>query len=293
LTNIKYSNPFNFIYLLNKINESENISYNDISTNIKYFFNKKDSDIINNITSNCIFEKKTILIETDCYYSDIHEMMKENKNKFKINTNINIYPIFDNCISFKYKNFYYNRVQQKKIKSFIDKDTQQNFYMINKTENQILLISSSLNDTFKQKYISKENKDNISINFMNIYHNLNDIDNIDNNILYIPAFEIKSKLINNCFINNDNKYNLYCFEDYYNVKYLTEELNINKIRKKDHNKNVNINFDFDLIKEEDINKQNFIGDDFLLVILNLNVTEDIRALPLLTLYITKDNFISD
>ena len=293
LTNIKYSNPFNFIYLLNKINESETISYNDISTNINNFFNKKDSDIINNITSNCIFEKKTILIETDYYYSDIHELMKENKNKFKINTNINIYPIFDNCISFKYKNIYYNRVQQKKIKSFIDKDTQQNFYMINKTENQILLISSSLNDTFKKKYIIKENKDNISINFMNIYHNLNDIDNIDNNILYIPAFEIKSKLVNSCFINNENKYNLYCFEDYYNVKYLTEELNINKNRQKDHNKNANINFDFDLIKEEDINKQNFISDDFLLVILNLNVTEDLRALPLLTLYITKDNFISD
>ena len=165
--------------------------------------------------------------------------------------------------------------------------------MINKTENQILLISSSLNDTFKKKYIIKENKDNISINFMNIYHNLNDIDNIDNNILYIPAFEIKSKLVNSCFINNENKYNLYCFEDYYNVKYLTEELNINKNRQKDHNKNANINFDFDLIKEEDINKQNFISDDFLLVILNLNVTEDLRALPLLTLYITKDNFISD
>ena len=295
LINIKYSNPFNFIYLLNKINESENISYNDISTNINNFFSKKDSDIINNITSNCIFEKKTILLETDYYYSDVHELMKENKNKFKINTNINIYPIFDNCISFKYKNYYYNRVQQKKIKSFIDKDTQQNFYMINKTENQILLISSSLNETFKQKYISNENKDNISINFMNIYHNLNDADNIDNNILYIPAFEIKSKLVNNYFINNENnnKYNLYCFEDYYNVKYLTEELKINKNMGKGHNKNINTNFYFDMVKEEDTNKQNFIGDDFLLVILNLNVTEDLRALPLLTLYITKDNFISD
>ena len=292
-TNIKYSNPFNFIYLLNKINESENISYNDISTNISHFFSKKDSDIINNITSNCIFEKKTILLETDYYYSDIHELMKENKNKFKINTNINIYPIFDNCISFKYNNFYYNRVQQKKIKTFIDKDTQQKFYVINKTENQILLISSSLNDAFKEKYINKENKDNISINFMNIYNNLNDSDNIDNNILYIPAFEIKSKLVNNYFINNENKYNLYCFEDYYNVKYLTEELKINKNREKDNNKNVSTNFVFDMVKEEEINKQNFIGDDFLLVILNLNVTEDLRALPLLTLYITKDNFISD
>ena len=53
-----------------------------------------------------------------------------------------------------------------------------------------------------------------------------------------------------------------------------------------------MNFEYDLIKDEDINKENFIEDNFLLVILNLNVVENMRALPLLTLYITKDNFIS-
>ena len=53
-----------------------------------------------------------------------------------------------------------------------------------------------------------------------------------------------------------------------------------------------MNFDYDLIKEIDSDKQNFIDDSFLLVILNLNIIEKLRALPLLTLYITKANFIS-
>ena len=172
--------------------------------------------------------------------------------------------------------------------------------MINKTENHILLISSSLNDNFKQKYINKNNKDNISINFMDIYNNLIDINNIDKNILYIPAFEIKCKFVNNCFnnINNENKSNLYCFEEYYNVKYFTEELMIrknNKNIKKNKNitENITMNFNYDLIDENDINKDNFIKNNFLLVILNLNIIEELRALPLLTLYITKDNFITD
>ena len=132
---------------------------------------------------------------------------------------------------------------------------------------------------------------------MNIYNNLIDINNIDNNILYIPAFEIKCKFINNCFTNKENKSNLYCFEEYYNIKYFTEELMIIK-NNKNNNKNIihdniSINFNYDLINEDDINKDNFINNNFLLVILNLNIIEDLRALPLLMLYITKDNFISD
>ena len=301
LTYIKYSNPFNFIYLLKKIND--NLSYDNISSNIEYYFNKKDSNIINQILQKS-FNLENVLKEDNFYYSDINELKNKSKNKFKVNSNINILPIFDSCISFKYKNYYYNRVQLKKVQTFIDTETQQTFYMVDKNENHILLISSSLNEKFKQKYIIKENKDNISINFINIYNNLVDIDNKDKNndkdknILFIPAFEIKCKLVNNCYCNvNDEKYNLNCFEDYYNIKYLTEELmsaknNKNIKRNKNYNGNASMNFDYDLIKEIDSDKQNFIDDSFLLVILNLNIIEKLRALPLLTLYITKANFIS-
>ena len=133
---------------------------------------------------------------------------------------------------------------------------------------------------------------------MNIYNNLFDINNNDKNILYIPAFEIKCKFVNNCFNNiNKDKSNLFCFEDYYNVKYLTEELIIRKNSKnkkiKDNSGNLSMSFDYDLINENDINKDNFIKDNFLLVVLNLNIIDDLRSLPLLALYITKDNFILD
>ena len=59
------------------------------------------------------------------------------------------------------------------------------------------------------------------------------------------------------------------------------------------NKNINMNFEYDLINEKDVGKETFIKDDFLLVILNLNVIESLGSLPLLTLYIKKDNFISE
>ena len=301
---IKYSNPFNLIYLLKKIND--NISPENISPNIEYYFNQKDSKIISQILPKC-FNMENILKEDNFYYSDIKELINKNRNKnrFKVNSSINILPIFDSCISFKYNNYYYNRVHLKKIQTFIDTETQQTFYMVDKNENHILLISSSLNEKFKQNYINKENKDNISINFINIYNNLKDIDNKDKNkkndknILYIPAFEIKSKLVNNCYFNaSDNKnYNLNCFEEYYNIKYLTEELmavknNKNVKKNKNYKGNASMNFDYDLIKEIDINNQNFIDGSFLLVILNLNIIEKLGAFPLLTLYVTKDNFIS-
>ena len=54
-----------------------------------------------------------------------------------------------------------------------------------------------------------------------------------------------------------------------------------------------MNFDFDLFNETDIEEDNFINDNFLIVVLNLNVIDEIRALPLITLYVTKDNFITN
>ena len=65
----------------------------------------------------------------------------------------------------------------------------------------------------------------------------------------------------------------------------------NKNMKK--NKNIKMNFELDLINEKDAGKETFIKDDFLLVILNLNVIESLGSLPLLTLYIKKDDFISE
>ena len=297
--NIKYANSFNFIYLLGKIKESENINYDNIIPNTDLYFNETESDMINKVLSKCFKKNKILLIEDNMFYSDIKELsnLKENKNKFKINTNINIFPIFDNCISFRYNNYYYNRIHQKKIETFREVMTQQTFYMINKTENLILFITSSLNDNFKQKYLNGENKENLSNNFKNIYNNLIDVKNKESNILYIPSFEIKCKLENNCYTNVEegkNKYNLYCFEDYYNIKYLTKELmgvKYNKNMKK--NRNINMNFEYDLINENDIDKETFIKDDFLLVILNLNVIDSLGSLPLLTLYIKKDYFISE
>ena len=293
--NIRYSNPFNLIYLLGKVKECKNINYEKIISNVDIYFNKSESNAINLILSKCFNKNKTLLIEDNMFYSDIKELEKENKNKFKINANINIFPIFDNCISFKYKNYYYNRIHQKNIQIFMEVQTQQTFYMINKTENLILLISSSLNDNFKKQYINKENKDNLSIKFKNIYNNLIDVKNKDDIILYIPSFEIKCKLENNCFTNVDgdkSKYNLYCLEDYYNIKYLAEELMGIKYNK-NMKKNVKMNFEYDLINEKEIEKELFIKDDFLLVILNLNVIESFGSLPLLTLYIKKDKFISE
>ena len=298
--NIKYSNPFNFVYLINKVNHSENKNLKEIiSFNINSYFSQNDSEIIKQSINKFKKIKLNLIPENINYYSDITELNKQIVNKFKINANINILPPFDNCISFIYNGYYYNRIEIKKIEIFIEKETEQIFYMISKNENHAILISSDLNDNFIQKFINKENnnnKDNISINFMNIYNNLINKDNTNNNVLYIPSFEIKSKIGNNCYKKNEpNKtYNLYCYEDYYNVKFFTEELSINrninknKIRKNDC---IKMNFNYDLINDEIINQNTFIKNNFLLIAFDLNIMEHIRDFPLMTLYVTKDNFI--
>ena len=296
--NIKFSNPLNFVYLLNKIHSNNEIKnlFELISTNIKFFFSENDAEKMEKAIQKYTKIKTNLLAENSCYYSDISEINKEMKNKFKINVNINILPAFDNCISFIYDGYHYNRIHVPKLQIFKEGLTQQIFYMINKDENNAMFISSDLNDSFTEKYINKENKENISINFKDIYNNLSSIDNIENKILYIPAFEIKCKIKNNCYniLPPGKKYNLYCYEDYYNIKYFSEELeekrNIkkNKIKK---NINDNIHFDYDLINDEQTNKENFIKNNFLLFAFDLNLMDNLRDFPLLTLYISKKQFI--
>ena len=296
--NIKYSNPLNFIYLLNKIynNTTNKNLFEIISPNIKSYFNEKDSEKMQQVLQKYTKIKTNLMSEYSFYYSDISDLSKEIINKFKLNANINITPSFDNCISFTYNGYHYNRIQVPKLEIFKEKLTQQLFYMISKNENHVILISSDLNEMFIEKYINKQNKDNISVNFMSIYNNFSIVEPVDNTILYIPAFEVKSKLVNNCYdkIPPEKKYNLYCYEDYYNIKYFTEELASNRnIQKYKIKKNIktDINFEYDLIKEEQINQPNFIKDNFLLIAFDLNLMEQIKDFPLLTLYIEKENFI--
>ena len=299
--NIKYSNPLNFVYLLYKIYSNNNKKlYETISTNINSFFTENDSQKMEQVIQKYTKVKTNLIVENPYYYSDISELSKKIKNKFKLNANINAIPPFDNCISFIYDGYHYNRIQVPKLEIFKERLTEQIFYMISKNENHAVLISNDLNELFVEKYINKDNQDNININFMNVYNNLSSIDQLENNsnILYIPAFEAKFKLVNNCYdkIPEGKKYNLYCYEDYYNIKYFTEELAINRNIKKyktkiKKNNSINMNFEYDLIKKEQINQPNFIKNDFLLIVFDLNIMEQLREFPLLTLLISKEKFI--
>ena len=296
--NIFYSNSLNFVYLLSKIyNINENRTlYNNISQNINSYFSSNDSPIVLQTLQKCNKIKNNTLIESSNFYSDISELNSQIKNKFKICININALLPFENCVSFIYNKYNYNRIKIPKLQMFKERFTQQIFYMITKNENHAVLISGNLSQNFKEKYLNENNKNNLSINFMNIYNNLSNVDIIENNILYIPAFELKSKYVNNCFNKeqSEKKYNLYCYEDYYNIKFLSEELTVNKNMKKNgirKTEYVKMNFEYDLIEENDIKQNNFIKDDFLLIVFDFNIMEQLRDFPLLTLFVSKDNFI--
>jgi len=296
--NIFYSNSLNFVYLISKIyNINENRTlYNNISQNINSYFSSNDSPIVLQTLQKCNKIKNNTLIESSNFYSDISELNSQIKNKFKICININALLPFENCVSFIYNKYNYNRIKIPKLQIFKERFTQQIFYMITKNENHAVLISGNLSQNFKEKYLNENNKNNLSINFMNIYNNLSNVDIIENNILYIPAFELKSKYVNNCFNKeqSEKKYNLYCYEDYYNIKFLSEELTVNKNMKKNgirKTEYVKMNFEYDLIEENDIKQNNFIKDDFLLIVFDFNIMEQLRDFPLLTLFVSKDNFI--
>ena len=183
----------------------------------------------------------------------------------------------------------------------------------------ILLISSSLNNNFKEKYISSNDNDsNLSLKFIDIYNNITSSEEDDKGkdkdnktlkkFLYIPSFIINSKIklnykkdINQENINNkedslDNNNDLFVMNkyiEYFNIKFISEDF-IGKENNKNKIINSSINFYYDKI-EEDINsnKDCLIDDNFIIFILNFDIIDNFAAIPLLSLYITKENFLSD
>ena len=319
--NIKYINPFNLIYLFKKV--SEDSIYSEYIINNTYnFFTMNDHLDIEEILKNTDgVSLNDILVNCSFLFSDINPLINffndNNNNKqnytFNIKSKINIFPLFDNCISIKYKNYYFNRIEQSNIKILIEKETKQKFYFIppnnNKTDNIILLISTSLNSQFKNKYICPQNNSNISLKFIDIYNNISSNESNENNVkkyLYIPSFDINSKIKNYYkkhrkpedeeeFEGNNEEYVINEYEEFFNIKFISEDFigQSNKY-KKNKIKNSLINFYYDKIEEDYINdRECLIDDNFIIFVLNFDVIDNFAVIPLMSLYITKDNFISE
>ena len=249
--NIKYINPFSIIYLIKKISEDciyseyiENNTYNFFNINehldIEEILNNNDGTSLDDILTNNTFFNSDLEQLKEYFNIKYNKKEKIDKNKFNINAKMNIYPLFDNCISAKYRHYYYNRIENENMKILIEKETNQKFYFItpnnNKSDNIILLISSSLNEKFIEKYIINNNNSNLGLKFIDIYNNITSYEsNETKKYLYIPSFIINSKLkldykkhkspenqdeINE---NNDDMFIMNKFEEFFMIKFISED----------------------------------------------------------------------
>ena len=288
-------NPYNIIYILFLMKNIFNIKtiFEQILEKIKIFctnnklslpdeaFINKENNEINLYTFPLQLKQLCQLFEGNFY------------NKIEISNNNEILPLFDGCIGTKYNNYFYNRIESKDLKIFKDNNTEQIFYLIkSKHKSSIsLLISSNLNENFKTKYLLSN--DHISFIFKDIYNNLSEVESEQNEneskYIYIPAFtkDKKIEIINN----GRNKEEKDIISDYIekcNIEFLTEENILKKNCKK------NNNFEYDLI-DDDIknNKVYIINDDFMIFVLDFDVIEQIEIMPILSIKLKKENFISD
>ena len=304
--NIKKTNPSNIIYIINLMKKIFNIKngFEYLLNKLNKFSTKKDlliestnNDRAMSLVLNDNFNDD---LNINSFLNDIQSISKSitgnTNNELDISNNINIFPLFDGCMSVKYKNYFYNRIECKKIKVFNELITQQRFYLLNtvNNENITILISSNLNDNFKINYLSniRQNESfNIIDNFEEIFKNLKEFnpdEKGNNNYIYIPAFSIKQKYEQKNVENPQGleKNVINSFNGDYKIEFLTEEL----IAKR--NKKNNYNFEFD-ISEEELKNENLIDDEFVIIILDSNIIDKIGIIPAISIYVHKNNFISD
>ena len=299
--NINRINPYNIfyiVYILKKIHNIKN-SFEYLLNKINTFIisNKilKELPSISNENTNEMnlyslpFDLKNI---TDCFNGNLNDELGV-KNK------IDIFPLFDGCISTKYDNYYYNRIKCNNIKILIENTTEQKFYLMKATnsENISILISSNLNDNFKTKYLTNINENssnnNISLSFKEIYNNLieSEAEERDvNKYIYIPAFSIEQKyeLVNINSIEPKEENILKDLNEEYKIEFLSEEL----IERK--NNRISNNFEFDIIGEKIKNGVDYIiNDEFMIFILDSDAIDNIGIIPIMSIDVHKENYITD
>ena len=302
IINIKKINPFNIIYIIYILKKIYNIKYSfDIllSKINSFLITKKiisesylnEMAIIsneNNPELNLYLLPEELKMISNCFNSNLI-------NELDLNNKIDIFPLFDGCISTKYENYFYNRISCKDIKIVKENTTEQIFYLIKSinNENISILISSNLNEAFKNKYLLNNNDLNtnihISLNFKNIYTNLIECEYDEkriNKYLYIPAFSIEQKYeIKN--ENNNEENILKDLNEEYKIEFLSEEI----IAKK--NNKIYNNFEFDKFDEDvNNNRECIINDEFMMFILDFDVIDKIGIYPIMSIDVHKDNFIS-
>ena len=308
--NIRNLNPFNIVYIICLMKKiygiKNNFDYllnklNKFSTKKNLLLEEASNDIAMSLVLNDNFNND---LNINSFVKDLQNISKcitgNLNNELDLGTKLNIFPLFDGCMSVKYNNYFYNRIECRNIKLFNEKNTKQMFYLLNivNDEKISMLISSNLNDNFKNKYLLKSDKNkeehfNIKLNFEDIYHNLEEIKSdgkSDNKYIYIPAFSLEQKYeqknVENS--NEDMKNVINSFNEECKIEFLTEEL----IAKR--NKKVSNNFEINITEAELKNKKEYlIDDEFIIFILDSGIMEKIGIIPIMSINVLKNNFIDD
>jgi hypothetical protein len=296
-------NPYNIFYLIFIKKKIQNIknSFDFILSKINTFFSSYKllneipmiSDENNNDELNIYSIPADLKILSDCFDGKFN-------NEISVRNKIDIFPLFDGCLSLKYDNYFYNRIECKDIKIVKENSTEQIFYFMKaaNNENITILISANLNDNFKNKYLKDKDENNsnnnISLSFKDIYNNLIECQSEEeqnkNNYLFIPAFSLEQKyeLKNNNIENQKEENVISDINEECKIEFIPEDLIIRR------NNKISNNFEFNIVGDEIKNRRDsIINDEFMIFILDIDMIDNIGIIPLMSIHVHKENFIPD
>ena len=296
-------NPYNIFYLTYIKKKIQNIknSFDFILSKINTFFSSYKllneipmiSDENNNDELNIYSIPADLKFLSDCFDGKFN-------NEISVRNKIDIFPLFDGCLSLKYENYFYNRIECKDIKIVKENSTEQIFYFMKaaNNENITILISANLNDNFKNKYLKDKDENNsnnnISLSFKDIYNNLIECQSEEeqnkNNYLFIPAFSLEQKyeLKNNNIENQKEENVIRDINEECKIEFIPEDLIIRR------NNKISNNFEFNIVGDEIKNRRDsIINDEFMIFILDIDMIDNIGIIPLMSIHVHKENFIPD
>ncbi len=283
-SNDKYINLFNLYYVLSEKKNNGIFSLKKTgeksllidSNDIK---NELDKNIIFSLDNNN-FNSLKQFIKEKVSNEAIFDYLEYNGNNPNDLIVYNYIPALRSGISFKYKNYYYNRIEDN-LEILIDESTNSKIYLIPTYEEKNKIIIAELNKNLKRKLLDKNG--NIYENFNNLYNELSvDKDSKKNKIIFIPSFSLESRLSTTHVFNVDKNLRI-TNNNNGNAMYISSVDEFFKIEWNFEN-NLKNNISFNINKDDII-----INDTFIFGIFNEKIF-DLYTIPAIQLFIVSKDF---
>jgi hypothetical protein len=259
-TSIANSNNNNNKFLMAIFNSKGEMINDLYSLKVKYISDCNKNDLVTFIQKNSINGDKCVNIINKYY---------DNGNSCLDKACLYQVPLlFENMLIVNFKGKLYQRIETK-IQKLIDNKTNQTFYLIQTIDEINSVVICEMNNEFRKTVVDKGN---VYDNFYNLFESLENDDNSNVNVIYLPLRNVFKEFVSNVNGSTNEIFGI----DYYSIS-------------KQNSNNDNVKHMYPAIEIKPTNNSIILNNNIFITVMNSEGVTETNENPIIFCGVDDDN----